>query len=70
MRSRREAGAELEPTEDQSLVMESSDWQRCMAVGLMTEKASTTVIEAYREVTNGRYQYIAYRGPHQRDAQG
>ena len=61
LRARREAGAELEPTEDQSLVMESSDWQRCMAVGLMTEKASTTVIEAYREVTNGRYQYIADR---------
>ena len=59
--NRREAGAELEVTEDQALVEENSDWQRCLALGLVSKKASTTVVQAYLDVTKLRYEYIASR---------
>ena len=61
VQSRIEAGAQLEATEDRAQVEESSDWQRCISAGLVSEKASSTVFQSYLEVTNQRYQYIAAR---------
>lgn len=59
--ARRQAGAELEATEERGLLEESSDWQLCLTVGLVSQKASSTVFEAYLEATNQRYVYIASR---------
>ena len=56
-----QAGAQLEATEDQTLVEESADWQRCLYVGLVSQKASSTVLQAYLDVTNQRYQHISSR---------
>ena len=61
IRDRCQVGAQLEATEDQSLVEESSDWQRCLYAGLVSQKASSTVLEAYLNVTNRRYQHISSR---------
>ena len=56
-----QVGAQLEATEDRALVEESSDWQRCLYVGLVSQKASTTVLQAYMDTINKRYEYIASR---------
>jgi hypothetical protein len=61
LRARYYAGAHLEATEDRALVEESSDWQRCLSLGLVSEKAGTTVIQAYVEVVGKRYQHIGSR---------
>ena len=61
VRTRWQAGAELEATEDEAMVEETSDWQRCLSVGLISHKASSTVFQAYLEVTNRRYEHIASR---------
>jgi len=61
IRARCQAGAQLEATEDRALVEESSDWQRCLYVGLISEKASSIVLQAYLEVINQRYQHISSR---------
>ena len=54
-----QVGAQLEATEDRELVVESSDWQRCLYVGLVSQKASTRVFQAYMDTINKRYEYIA-----------
>ena len=59
--ARCQLGAELEATEDRALVEESSDWQRCLYVGLVSQKAYSQVLQAYLEVASQRYQYIASR---------
>ena len=59
--ARRQAGAQLEATEDRALVEEGSDWQLCLSVGLVSQKASSTVVEAYLDVTSQRYTFIASR---------
>ena len=56
-----EAGAQLEATEGRSLVEENADWQRCLSIGLISPKASSTVLQAYIDVINQRYQHIASR---------
>ena len=61
VRTRCDAGAQLEATEDRALVEESSDWGRCLSVGLVSQKVSSTVFQSYMEVTNQRYQHIASR---------
>ena len=57
--SRFQKGARLEAVEDRALVEETSDWQWCLSVPLVSQKVSNTVIQGYREVTSQRYQYIA-----------
>ena len=61
VRDRCQAGALLEVTEDRALVEESSDWQRCLTIGLVSEKASSTALQAYLDVTQQRYEHIAAR---------
>ena len=53
--------ARLEATEDRALVEESMDWQRCMSVGLLSEKVRSTAQEGYQEATAKRYEHIAAR---------
>ena len=61
VRDRVQAGAELEALEDQALVEESTDWQRCLTVGLVSQKVSEAVLHSYLEVTNKRYESMASR---------
>ncbi len=48
-----EAGAALEPLEDQDILTELTDWSRCLAVGLQSQAVFTKVYESY-EATNTR----------------
>ena len=51
--------AAIQITEDQNLVLENSDWQRCFMAGLVSEKVSTAVIEGYQNSLDSRYQFIS-----------
>ena len=51
--------ATLEATEDRALVEESSDWQRCMSMGLVSKKVSNMAWESLSQTTTSRYERIA-----------
>ena len=53
--------ATLEATEDQALVQENTDWQRCLSAGLVSEKVTKTALDGYRETTNKRYEHVGAR---------
>ena len=53
--------ARLEATEDRALVEESSDWQRCISVGLISEKVMKLAFDGLQEVTQSRYQHMSSR---------
>ena len=53
--------ARLEATEDRALVEESADWQRCVSIGLMSEKVHNIALDGYRDATEKRYQHVASR---------
>ena len=55
------AGALLEATEDQAVVEEHSDWQRCLSIGLMSEKVMNLAITGIQETTQQRFDYIGQR---------
>ena len=59
--ARYQGGAQLEAMEDQAMIEESSDWQRCLSIGLLSQKAYSTILQAYMDVTGRRYEYIASR---------
>ena len=63
-----QSGATLEATENGDLVHESSDWQRCISVGLMSQKVLTTAMEGFQEATRLRYE--RHREGHRRDPEG
>lgn len=53
-----EAGAVLEATEDQEILLEALDLQRCLMVPLMTEKVALTLNEWMTERNHSRYENI------------
>ena len=53
--------ARLEATEDKALVDESFDWQRCISIGLASEKVLTTALEGYQEAAQKRFEHIGAR---------
>ena len=53
--------ASLEALEDRELVMESADWQRCISIGLASQKVLSLALESYEKATAGRYEHIASR---------
>lgn len=55
------SGAVMESTDDRALLEESSDWQRCLSIGLMSEKAHGLVSEGLQEATRLRYERICQR---------
>lgn len=59
VRERLGTGAELEALEEQVLVEESTDWQRCLTAGLVSQKVTTLAMQSYVEVTGKRYETIA-----------
>ena len=55
------AGAALEATEDRALVEENTDWQRCISIGIASEKVLKTALDGYQESTRLRWEHIAAR---------
>ena len=55
------SGATMEATEDRALLEESTDWQRCLTMGLMSEKVLKHASDGYQESTKLRYEHIANR---------
>ena len=53
--------ASLEATEDRAFLEESTDWQRCISIGLASEKVMSASMEGYQQATKGRYDHIATR---------
>ena len=53
--------ARVEATDDRALLEESTDWQRCVSIGLVSMKVMTTALEGYRNATDSRYKHIASR---------
>ena len=53
--------ARLEATEDRALVEENTDWQRCISVGLVSEKVMNTALDGYRETTQKRFDALGSR---------
>ncbi|MCE2462957.1 MAG: hypothetical protein J4F46_03450 [Dehalococcoidia bacterium] len=46
---------------EHAMIEESSDWQRCLSIGLISQKAYSTILQAYMDVTGLRYEYMASR---------
>ena len=55
------AGASLEATEDRAVVEEHSDWQRCLSIGLMSEKVMNLALTGIQETTQQRFDHIGKR---------
>ena len=53
------SGAQLEATENNALLAENSDWQRCMSMGLASEKVRKIALDGYNETTNLRWDHIS-----------
>ncbi len=51
----------LEITEEAELANECMDWERCLMMGFISQKASTTVSGFFREASQRRYQFIAQK---------
>lgn len=60
-RNKVESGAKLEALEDQELVAESLDWQRCLMVGLESRKANDYVWNAYNDTVKRRHELMIQR---------
>jgi hypothetical protein len=52
-------GAQLDITEDRELLAESTDWQRCMSIGLVSQSVITQATESFQKTTKLRYEAIA-----------
>jgi hypothetical protein len=59
IKNRLDKGAQLEATEEGELLTELMDWSRCLAVGLQSQKAFTTVYQSYTEISKKRNEHIA-----------
>lgn len=53
-----DSSGHLEQTEDQDLLFELSDWQRCLSMGLVSQKVSDLASENYQTAMSDRYEYI------------
>ena len=53
-----DSSGHLEQTEDQDLLFELSDWQRCLSMGLVSQKVSDLASESYQTAMSDRYEYI------------
>jgi len=51
----------LKRTELAELADECMDWERCLLMGLFTQKAIKTIAELYEQCSMKRFEYIAQR---------
>lgn len=58
-RQKCENGATLVAIEDKELAEEYVDWQRCLLIGLISEKANKKVTESFMEASKKRYEHIS-----------
>jgi hypothetical protein len=56
-----ESGAVFEPTELAELADECMDWERCLLMGLFSQKAIKTIAELYEQCSLKRFEYISQR---------
>jgi hypothetical protein len=61
VRAANQAGGEVTAIEDGELSREAFDWQRCLMVGLSSQKVARLAHESYLEATRKRYEHIARR---------
>ena len=54
-----ESSATLAVTEDRALVEESMDWQRCLSVGLASEKVMKIAFDGMNDAVQKRFENIA-----------
>ena len=59
VKTRYENGATLEAIEEAQLLEEVADWQRCLLIGLISEKAASTVSQFYLEASKKRHEFMA-----------
>ncbi|MFA5316992.1 MAG: hypothetical protein WC369_06200 [Dehalococcoidales bacterium] len=52
-------GAILEAVEDEAVLHEFMDWSRCLSIGLQSEPALSTVLQAFSEVSKKRNDQLA-----------
>lgn len=52
-------GASFEAIEDNALLQEAMDWERCFSIGFMSEKVTSKVFEFYVETSTKRYEFMA-----------
>jgi hypothetical protein len=55
------AAATLEVIEDKELAEETIDWERCLFIGLLSDKVARKVAEFYIETSKKRYEHISKR---------
>ena len=53
--------ARIEATEDRALLEESSDWQLCLSIGLVSQRVVSMAMEGYQQATKARFDHIAAR---------
>lgn len=58
-REKCQEGAVLEATELAELANECLDWERCLLMGFLSQRAAEKVAEFYRETSRQRYEHIA-----------
>ena len=54
-----QSSAQLEIAEDKKIVEENADWQRCLSIGLMSNKVRTLAMESFQETSTKRYEHIS-----------
>jgi hypothetical protein len=54
-------GAKLEVIENKELAEETIDWERCLFIGLLSDKVARKVSEFYIEASRKRYEHISKR---------
>ena len=50
--------ATVEATDDKSVLEESTDWQRCLSIGLVSANVMNTIMDLYRKSIDNRYAHI------------
>jgi len=56
-----EQGAQLEALDDQELVEESMDWERCLMLGFISPKVAGMINDFYAEASRKRYEHMTRR---------
>ena len=52
------SSAKLEATENKDMLEEATDWQRCLSVGLVSQKVGSLASQGYQDALKGRYEHI------------
>lgn len=58
-KSKCDNGASFEAIEDNEFLQEVMDWERCLLIGLVSEKVAGRVSEFYAETSRKRYEFMA-----------